>query len=54
MAATNHGRLPVLSRDGDRLVGLVARRDLLAVRTVSRHQEQRREALLTLGGRQAT
>ncbi|TWB33671.1 H+/Cl- antiporter ClcA [Nitrospirillum viridazoti] len=54
MAATDHGRLPVLSRDSNRLVGLVARRDLLAVRTVSRHQEQRREALLRLGGRQAS
>jgi H+/Cl- antiporter ClcA/CBS domain-containing protein len=57
MAATNHGRLPVLSRDSDRLVGLVARRDLLAVRTASTRQEQRREALLRLnlgGSRQAT
>ncbi|MEE3622555.1 chloride channel protein [Nitrospirillum sp. BR 11752] len=48
MGATDHSRLPVLSRDSGRLVGLVAQRDLLAVRHLSLRQEQRREALLSL------
>jgi chloride channel protein, CIC family len=47
MAATGNGRIPILQRDG-KLVGLVARRDLLRVRANMIHYEQAREALIQL------
>ena len=53
MSFTGHGRVPILSRETGALVGLVARRDLLRVRTnVTRH-EQEREALIRVLPRRA-
>jgi CBS domain-containing protein len=53
MSFTGHGRVPILSRETGELVGLVARRDLLRVRTnVTRH-EQEREALIRVLPRRA-
>ncbi|MDE1146394.1 MAG: chloride channel protein [Azospirillaceae bacterium] len=51
MADSGHGRLPVLDRDTGALVGLVARRDLLAARAHGQRQERGREALLRPGRR---
>jgi H+/Cl- antiporter ClcA len=48
MAATNAGRIPILRRADRALVGLVARRDLLRIRSHQRRHENEREALLGL------
>jgi len=48
MAATGNGRIPILRRRDGRLVGLVARRDLLRVRATVSHHEHAREALIQL------
>ena len=46
MAAAGVGRVPILRRADDRLVGLVARRDLLQVRAAVVRQERERERLI--------
>lgn len=46
MAATDIGRVPILSRQSGALVGLVARRDLLRVRSNMMRHEREREALI--------
>lgn len=46
MAIAEVGRVPILRREDHRVVGLVARRDLLRVRASVRRHEQDREALL--------
>jgi H+/Cl- antiporter ClcA len=46
MAATDKGRVPILSRNTGALVGLVARRDLLRVRSNMMRHEREREALI--------
>jgi H+/Cl- antiporter ClcA/CBS domain-containing protein len=48
MAATDVGRVPILSRADGTIVGLAARRDLLRVRAGVLLQEQEREALIRL------
>ncbi len=48
MAATGNGRIPILRRHDDKLVGLVARRDLLRVRATMTQHENAREALIQL------
>jgi len=48
MAGARIGRLPILRRSDNTLVGLVARRDLLRVRANVVHQENKREALIRL------
>jgi chloride channel protein, CIC family len=48
MAATGNGRIPILRREDGKLVGLVARRDLLRVRAQQVHHEHAREALIQL------
>jgi CIC family chloride channel protein len=45
MVAAEAGRVPVISRDGRRLVGLLARKDLLHVRQRVAAEEQERESL---------
>jgi H+/Cl- antiporter ClcA len=50
MAATDVGRVPILRRGDDVLVGLVARRDLLRVRATVVRYEQEREALIRFRG----
>ena len=51
--AAGLGRLAILRRGDDTLVGLVARRDLLRVRTSSVRQERERERLIRLSARRA-
>ena len=51
MVATDQGRLPVIDRESGRMVGLVTRRDLLAVRARTAETERVREAFLGAGGR---
>jgi chloride channel protein, CIC family len=46
MSFTDHGRVPILNRATGTLVGLVARRDLLRVRTNMMRHEREREALI--------
>ena len=46
MTNTDIGRVPILSRESGSLVGLVARRDLLRVRTNMVRHEHEREALI--------
>jgi chloride channel protein, CIC family len=46
MALANAGRVPILRRSDQALVGLVARRDLLRIRSHQRRHENEREALL--------
>jgi len=46
MAATDIGRVPILNRQSGALVGLVARRDLLRVRSNMMRHEREREALI--------
>jgi CIC family chloride channel protein len=46
MTNTDIGRVPILSRESDSLVGLVARRDLLRVRTNMVQHEREREVLI--------
>jgi CBS domain-containing protein len=53
MSFTDHGRVPVLSRATGALVGLVARRDLLRVRTNMMRHEREREALIRVLPRRA-
>jgi H+/Cl- antiporter ClcA/CBS domain-containing protein len=48
MAAADVGRVPILRRGDDALVGLVARRDLLQVRANRLRQEYEREVLIRL------
>ena len=50
MADTERSRVPILHRSDGRLVGLVARRDLLRVRAGSIEHEREREILIRLGG----
>ena len=51
MAETGVGRVPILRRGTDALVGIVARRDLLRVRASVLRQERERETLISLPGR---
>jgi H+/Cl- antiporter ClcA len=53
MTATDHGRIPILSRKSGGLVGLVARRDLLRVRANMMRHEREREALIRVLPRRA-
>ncbi|MDE1931400.1 MAG: CBS domain-containing protein, partial [Alphaproteobacteria bacterium] len=46
MAAAEVGRAPILRRDDDVVVGLVARRDLLQVRAHVVRQERKRDTLI--------
>jgi chloride channel protein, CIC family len=46
MAATDIGRVPILNRQSGALVGLVARRDLLRIRSNTMRHEHEREALI--------
>ena len=46
MNATGTGRVPILERPSGRLLGLVARRDLLRVRAHAARHEREREALI--------
>ena len=48
MAAEDVGRVPILRRGDRKLIGLVARRDLLRVRAHARRHEVERAALLRL------
>ncbi len=48
MAATGNGRVPILRRSDGKLVGLVARRDMLRVRANMIHHEHVREVLIQL------
>jgi CBS domain-containing protein len=48
MAETDTGRVPVLRRGDDVVIGLVARRDLLRVRSTHVRHERDREALIQL------
>ena len=50
MAAADAGRVPILQRSGGMVVGLVARRDLLRVRTAAVGHEREREALIRFRG----
>lgn len=45
MVTAQAGRIPVISRDGGRLVGLIARKDLLRVRERVAAEEQNRESV---------
>jgi H+/Cl- antiporter ClcA/predicted transcriptional regulator len=49
MAAADVGRVPIVDRATGKVVGLVARRDLLRVRTKVAHEESERRKLLSLG-----
>jgi len=53
MSFTEHGRVPILNRASGALVGLVARRDLLRVRTNMMRHEHEREALIRVLPRRA-
>ncbi|HEY4211468.1 MAG TPA: chloride channel protein [Steroidobacteraceae bacterium] len=46
MAASGKGRIPIVSRSTGLLIGLVARRDVLAVRTHMMRHEREREAFI--------
>ena len=46
MTSTDVGRVPIVNRESGSLVGLVARRDLLRVRTNMVRHEREREALI--------
>ena len=46
MTAADVGRVPILERGSEKLIGLVARRDLLRVRARQAHQEQHRKGWL--------
>ncbi len=52
MAAEDTGRVPIIRRADQKLVGLVARRDLLRVRAHARRHEVERSALLRLRPRE--
>jgi CBS domain-containing protein len=47
MAASGKGRIPIVSRETGLLIGLVARRDVLGVRTHMMRHEREREALFS-------
>ena len=49
MAAHDVGRVPILDRENNTVIGLVARRDLLRVRARLVHEERVRRRLLRLG-----
>jgi CBS domain-containing protein len=49
MAAANVGRVPILRRNDNHVVGLLARRDLLNMRTVLMRHERARETLISFG-----
>lgn len=49
MATSDVGRVPIVEREGGKLVGLVARRDLLRVRARVRIEEEQRAKLLQVG-----
>ena len=51
MAESDTGRVPILRRGDDAVIGLVARRDLLRVRSTAMRHERDREALIQLGKR---
>ena len=53
MSFSEHGRVPILNRASGQLVGLVARRDLLRVRTNMMRHEREREALIRVLPRRA-
>ncbi|HWD28025.1 MAG TPA: chloride channel protein [Rhizomicrobium sp.] len=48
MAAADMGRVPIVERDSGKLVGIVARRDILSVRARTVHEERTRRRLLRL------
>jgi hypothetical protein len=48
MDETDTGRVPILRRGDDVVIGLVARRDLLRVRSSAVRHERDREALIDL------
>jgi CBS domain-containing protein len=50
ISETGASRIPVLTRETGKLVGLVARRELLRVRSMALQQENKREGALTLPG----
>jgi chloride channel protein, CIC family len=50
MAETGASRIPVLTRETGKLVGLVARQELLRVRAMALAEEQEREGALALPG----
>ena len=50
MAAADIGRVPIIERHSGKLVGLVARRDLLAVRKHVAREERERGGALRLFG----
>jgi len=50
MAAHDVGRVPIVDRTSRRVIGLVARRDLLRVRARLVSEEGERRKLLTLAG----
>lgn len=52
MAHADVGRVPIITRGSRVVVGLVARRDLLRVRTAAAGHEQEREVLIRFGRRQ--
>ncbi len=54
MAEAEAGRVPILRRADNVVVGLIARRDLLRVRTTAVRQERVREALIQLRKRSAS
>ena len=53
MAETGVGRVPILRRGTDTVAGIVARRDLLRVRSSVLREERERETLITLRRRSA-
>ncbi len=50
MSETGASRIPVLTRENGKLVGLVARRELLRTRSMALMQEKEREGALALPG----
>jgi H+/Cl- antiporter ClcA/predicted transcriptional regulator len=54
MAAADVGRVPILERGGRKVVGLVARRDLLRVRANVNREEQERSRILGIGAESRT
>jgi CBS domain-containing protein len=48
MAVSDFGRVPILERGTDRVIGLVARRDLLRVRARTIKEEREKRRLLRL------
>jgi CBS domain-containing protein len=50
MSETGASRIPVIARESGKLVGLVARRELLRTRSMALLQEKEREGAVTLPG----